>query len=150
MGKIEQRLQELGIELPELPNSLGNYLPSNRVGNLVYTSGQGSRAILGKVGGDLSIEDGYAAAREATLRCLACLQAQLGTLDKVEKIFKVLGFIASAPGFTEQPAVLNGCSDLLVEVFGERGRHARSAIGAAELPEGIAVEVELLVEVKGE
>lgn len=150
MGKIEQRLQELGIELPELPNSLGNYLPSNRVGNLVYTSGQGSRAILGKVGGDLSIEDGYAAAREATLRCLACLQAELGTLDKVEKVFKVLGFIASAPGFTEQPAVLNGCSDLLVEVFGERGRHARSAIGAAELPEGIAVEVELLVQVKDE
>lgn len=150
MGKIEQRLQELGIELPELPNSLGNYLPSNRVGNLVYTSGQGSRAILGKVGGDLSIEDGYAAAREATLRCLACLQAELGTLDKVEKIFKVLGFIASAPGFTEQPAVLNGCSDLLVEVFGERGRHARSAIGAAELPEGIAAEVELLVQIKDE
>ncbi len=150
MGKIEQRLQELGIELPELPNSLGNYLPSNRVGNLVYTSGQGSRGILGKVGGDLSVEDGYAAAREATLRCLACLQAELGTLDKVEKIFKVLGFIASAPGFTKQPAVLNGCSDLLVEVFGERGRHARSAIGAAELPEGIAVEVEMLVQVKDE
>lgn len=148
MGKIEQHLQALGIELPELPNSLGNYLPSNRVGNLVYTSGQGSRDILGKVGGDLSIEDGYAAAREATLRCLACLQAELGTLDKVEKIFKVLGFIASAPGFTEQPAVLNGCSDLLVEVFGERGRHARSAIGAAELPEGIAVEVEILVQVE--
>lgn len=150
MGKIEQRLQELGIELPELPNSLGNYLPSNRVGNLVYTSGQGSRGILGKVGGDLSVEDGYAAAREATLRCLACLQAELGTLDKVEKIFKVLGFITSAPGFTKQPAVLNGCSDLLVEVFGERGRHARSAIGAAELPEGIAVEVEMLVQVKDE
>lgn len=148
MGKIEQHLQALGIKLPELPNSLGNYLPSNRVGNLVYTSGQGSRDILGKVGGDLSIEDGYAAAREATLRCLACLQAELGTLDKVEKIFKVLGFIASAPGFTEQPAVLNGCSDLLVEVFGERGRHARSAIGAAELPEGIAVEVEILVQVE--
>lgn len=148
MGKIEQHLQELGIELPKLPNSLGNYLPSNRVGHLVYTSGQGSRAILGKVGGDLSIEDGYAAAREATLRCLACLQAELGTLDKVEKVFKVLGFIASAPGFTEQPAVLNGCSDLLVEVFGHRGRHARSAIGAAELPEGIAVEVEMLVQVR--
>ncbi|HBK85936.1 MAG TPA: hypothetical protein DDZ53_07905 [Firmicutes bacterium] len=150
MGKIEQRLQELGIELPELPNSLGNYLPSNRVGNLVYTSGQGSRNIHGKVGGDLSVEDGYAAAREAALRCLTCLQAQLGTLDKVEKVFKVLGFIASAPGFVEQPAVLNGCSDLLVEVFGERGRHARSAIGAPELPEGIAVEVEILVQVRDE
>lgn len=148
MGKIEERLKELGIELPVLPDSLGNYKPSNRVGNLVYTSGQGSREILGKVGADLSIEEGYRAARSATLRCLACLQAELGTLDKVEKIFKVLGFIASAPGFVDQPQVLNGCSDLLVEVFGERGRHARSAIGAAELPEGIAVEVELLVAVK--
>lgn len=148
MGEIEKRLQQLGIELPELPNSLGNYLPTNRVGDLVYTSGQGSRAIKGKVGGDLSIEDGYAAAREATLRCLACLKAELGSLDRVEKIFKVLGFIASAPGFTAQPTVLNGCSDLLVEVFGERGRHARSAIGVSELPEGIAVEVEILVQVK--
>ncbi|NLY53306.1 MAG: RidA family protein [Firmicutes bacterium] len=148
MGKIEQRLQELGIELPEVPNSLGNYIPANRSGNLVYTSGQGSRNILGKVGGELSIEDGYAAAREATLRCLACLKAELGSLDRVEKVFKVLGFIASAPGFTDQPTVLNGCSDLLIEVFGEKGRHARSAIGVSELPEGIAVEVEILVQVK--
>ncbi len=150
MGEIEKRLLQLGIELPEVPNPLGNYIPTNRVGNLVYTSGQGSRNIKGKVGGDLSIEEGYAAAREATLRCLACLKAELGTLDKVEKVFKVLGFIASAPGFTAQPTVLNGCSDLLVEVFGDRGRHARSAIGVSELPQGIAVEVEMLVQVRDE
>lgn len=145
MSKIEQRLVELNIQLPEVPDSLGNYLPCNRVGNLVYTSGQGSRQIVGKVGDNLSLEEGYAAAREATLRCLACLQAELGTLDKVEKIFKVLGFVNSAPGFSQQPEVMNGCSDLLVKIFGDKGRHARSAIGAAELPEGIAVEIELLV-----
>jgi len=96
----------------------------------------------------LTIEEGYAAAREAALRCLACLQAELGTLDKVEKIFKVLGFVRSAPGFSQQPAVMNGASDLFVEVFGEAGRHARSAIGVNELPEGIAAEVEIIVSVK--
>lgn len=148
MGQIEKRLQELGIELPPVPNSLGNYLPTRRAGNLVYTSGQGSRGIIGYVGGDLTIEQGYAAAREACLRCLACLSAELGTLDKVDHVFKVLGFIRSAPGFTQQPAAMNGASDLLVEVFGDAGRHARSAIGVNELPEGIAAEVEMIVAVK--
>lgn len=148
MGKREDKLQEMGLTLPPLPNSLGNYIPANRVGNLVYTSGQGSRSIKGYVGSDLTIEQGYAAAREAALRCLACLQAELGTLDRVEKVFKVLGFVRSAPGFSSQPAVMNGASDLFVEVFGEAGRHARSAIGVNELPEGIAVEVEILVAVR--
>jgi enamine deaminase RidA (YjgF/YER057c/UK114 family) len=148
MGRRDERLHELGIVLPPLPNSLGNYIPANRAGNLVYTSGQGSRSIKGYVGGDLSIEEGYAAAREAAMRCLACLQAELGTLDKVEKVFKVLGFVRSAPGFSSQPAVMNGASDLFVEVFGDAGRHARSAIGVNELPEGIAVEVEILVSVR--
>jgi len=148
MGRIEQLLQEKGIVLPEVPKSLGNYIPVNRAGNLLYTSGQGSRNVIGKLGDDLSIDMGYAAAREAALRCLACIQAELGTLDRVEKIFKVLGFVTSAPGFVQQPAVMNGASDLLVEVFGEAGRHARSAIGAPELPNGIAVEVEMLVVVR--
>lgn len=148
MGEIEKKLETLGIVLPPLPNSLGNYKPSNRVGNLVYTSGQGSRSIKGYVDSDLTIEEGYAAAREAALRCLTCLQAELGTLDKVDKIFKVLGFVRSAPGFSQQPAVMNGASDLFVEVFGEAGRHARSAIGVNELPEGIAAEVEIIVSVK--
>ncbi|HSL93037.1 MAG TPA: RluA family pseudouridine synthase [Bacillota bacterium] len=148
MGKREEQLQARGVVLPPLPNSLGNYIPANRVGNLVYTSGQGSRSIKGYVGGDLTIEEGYAAAREAALRCLTCLQAELGTLDKVEKVFKVLGFVRSAPGFSAQPAVMNGASDLFVEVFGDAGRHARSAIGVNELPEGIAVEVEIIVAVK--
>lgn len=148
MGKREELLKELGIELPAVPNSLGNYIPANRAGDLVYTSGQGSRSIKGYVGGDLGIEQGYAAAREAAMRCLACLQAELGTLDRVQKVFKVLGFVRSAPGFSDQPAVMNGASDLFVTVFGEAGRHARSAIGVNELPEGIAVEVEILVQIK--
>lgn len=148
MGRIEQLLQEKGITLPEVPQSLGNYIPINRVGNLLYTSGQGSRSVVGKLGEDLSVAQGYAAAREAASRCLACIQAELGTLDRVEKVFKVLGFVTSASGFVQQPAVMNGASDLLVEVFGDAGRHARSAIGAPELPNGIAVEVEMLVVVK--
>lgn len=149
MGNIEKRLQELGIELPAVPNPLGTYLPTRRAGNLVYTSGQGSRSIIGTVGSDLTIEQGYAAAREACLRCLACLQAELGTLDNIDHVFKVLGFVRSAAGFSQQPAVMNGASDLLVEVFGEVGRHARSAIGVNELPNGIAAEVEMIVVVKG-
>ena len=148
MGQIEKHLHKLGIVLPAVPQSLGNYLPANRVGNLVYTSGQGSRSLVGTVGADLTLDQGYAAAREAALRCLACLQAELGTLDKVEKVFKVLGFVRSAPGFSDQPKCMNGASDLLVEGFGEGGRHARSAIGVNELPEGIAVEVEMLVAVR--
>lgn len=148
MGKIEKRLEDLGITLPEVPKPLGTYIPVNRYGDLVYTSGQGSREIRGQVGAEITIDQGYEAARDASLRCLACLQAELGTLDKVKKIFKVLGFINSAPGFGGQPAVLNGCSDLLVKVFGEAGRHARSAIGTSALPNGIAVEVEMLVVVE--
>lgn len=148
MGRIEQLLAAKGIVLPQVPQPLGNYLPVNRVDNLLYTSGQGSRETTGKVGQDLTVEQGYAAAREAALRCLACIQQELGTLDRVEKVFKVLGFIRSAEGFGQQPAVLNGASDLLVEVFGPAGRHARSAIGVNELPNGIAAEVEMLVLIK--
>jgi len=148
LGDIEKRLEELGIELPAVPNPIGNYVPVNRYGNLIYTSGQGSRGIRGQVGGELTVDQGYEAARDACLRCLAALKGELGTLDRVKKIFKVLGFINSAPGFGRQPAVLNGCSDLLVKVFGEAGRHARSAIGTSALPNGIAVEVEMLVVVE--
>jgi enamine deaminase RidA (YjgF/YER057c/UK114 family) len=145
VGKIEERLVELGITLPAVPNPLGTYIPANRYGNFVYTSGQGSREVVGQVGGDLTVEQGRKGAEEACLRCLACLQAELGTLDRVKKILKVLGFVNSAPGFGQQPAVMNGCSDMLVKVFGENGRHARSAIGTNALPNGIAVEVEMLV-----
>ena len=148
MTRVQDRLTQLGIVLPDVFRPAGTYLPANTYGNLVYVSGQGTTAIQGQVGGDLSIEQGYAAARQAGLLCLAALQAEIGSLDRVVKVFKVLGFVNCAPGFRQQPAVINGCSDLLVEVFGEAGRHARSAIGAAALPENIAVEVEMLVAVE--
>ena len=115
LGKIEDKLQQLGLSLPEVPVPIGNYKPTNREANLLYTSGQGSRSIRGQVGAELSIEQGYEAAQEAALGCLAAIKAELGSLDRVKKILKVLGFINSAPGFGEQPAVLNGCSDLLVK-----------------------------------
>ncbi|MGI6344916.1 MAG: RidA family protein [Bacillota bacterium] len=148
MGKIEKRLEELGIILPPVPIPLGTYKPVNQVGSLLYTSGQGSLSVIGRVGEDLTQEEGYEAAREAALRCLACIQEELGTLDRVEKVWKVLGFVNSAPDFTQQPKVMNGASDLLVEIFGEAGRHARSAIGASQLPDGIAVEVEMIVQIR--
>ncbi len=146
--KIEQRLAELGYTLPEVPQPLGFYLPAKRMGNLVYTSGQGSRNIVGKVGGNVSIEEGQAAAREAILNCLATIKSVIGDLDKVEEVWKVLGFVNSADGFDQQPKVINGASELLIQVFGEAGRHARSAIGAPELPNSIAVEIEIIVKVR--
>lgn len=151
MGNIEKRLEDLDIRLPEPldPTKYGfKFVPVNRHGDLLYVSGNGDLSITGQVGGNLTVEQGYQAARGAALQCLAVMQKELGTLDKVKKIFKVLGFINSAPGFGQQPAVLNGCSDLLIDVFGEKGKHARSAIGTSALPMGLAVEVEMLVVVE--
>lgn len=145
---IEQKLAELGYKLPEPPQPLGFYVPAKRIGNLVYTSGQGSRTIIGKVGGNLTIEEGQAAARESILNCLAAIKSVVGDLDKVEEVWKVLGFVNSAPGFDQQPKVINGASELLIKLFGEAGRHARSAIAAPELPNSIAVEIEVIVKVK--
>jgi len=148
VGNVENRLAELGIKLPEPLDPVKysfKFVPVNRHGDLLYVSGNGDLSITGQVGGDLTVEQGYQAARGAALQCLAVMQQELGTLDKVKKIFKVLGFINSAPGFGQQPAVLNGCSDLLIDVFGEKGKHARSAIGVSALPMGLAVEVEMLV-----
>jgi enamine deaminase RidA (YjgF/YER057c/UK114 family) len=147
MGKVEERLQELGIKLPE-PLDPGkyqfNFLPINRYGEWMYVSGS-SAMTTGQLGKDMTVEQGYEAARGSALACLSAIQAELGTLDRVKKVFKVLGFVNSADGFTQQPAVMNGCSDLLVQVLGEKGRHARSAIGTNSLPFGLAVEVEMLL-----
>lgn len=148
MGRIQDRLAELKITLPEVLRPVGTYVPANTHGDLVYVSGHGTVDVQGQVGAEVSIEQGYQAARVAGMQCLAALQAEIGDLDRVRKVFKVLGFVNSAPGFRQQPAVINGCSDLLVEVFGPAGRHARSAIGAASLPENIAVEVEMLVAIE--
>jgi enamine deaminase RidA (YjgF/YER057c/UK114 family) len=147
----EERLAELEIVLPEPMAPAGSYVSAVRTGNLVFVSGQGpmgvGEAMTGKVGGDLTLEQGVEAARIVGLNLLAVLRAELGSLDRVTRVVKLLGMVNCAPGFNRTPAVINGCSDLLLEVFGERGRHARSAVGMAELPFDIAVEVELVVEV---
>ncbi len=148
MSKIESRLREMGLELPEVHTPVGLYIPVNRAGNFVYTSGQGSRQHRGKLGADLTIAEGQEAAKYCMLQCLACIKKEIGNLDKVEKIFKVLGFVNSAPGFNQQPQVINGASQLLLDLFGDKGRHARSAVGANELPNDVAVEIEMLVAIK--
>jgi len=153
MSKIEQRLQELGITLPVPGEPKFSYIPCNQTGNLVYTSGQdcridGELMYTGKLGTDLTIEQGQEAARQTIINCLSVLKAHLGDLDRVVKIVKLLGFVNSAPGFADQPYVMNGASNLLVDVFGENGKHARSAIGTSELPFHTPVEIELIVEVR--
>lgn len=145
------RLAELGIELPPTAAPLAAYVPAVRTGNLVYTSGQlpmqgGKLARAGKVGADVSPEDGYALARVCALNALAAVDALVG-LDAVTRVVKVVGFVASAPNFNGQPAVVNGASELLGEVFGDAGAHARSAVGVSELPLDAPVEVELILEV---
>ncbi len=151
MGRIDDRLKELGISLPPARAPMANYVPARRVGNLVYTAGQVSGAagneIKGKLGQDLTIEQGREAARASALNCLAALLTVIDSLDSVKQLVRVGAFVNSAAGFDQQPAVANGASDLFVEVFGDAGRHARTAIGVNELPAGFAVEVELVVEV---
>ena len=141
------RMAELGIELPEVPPPAGAYVPAVRTGNLVYTSGQIARGLSGKVGAEVSESDARDAARTCALNALAAVNALAG-LDSVVRVVKVLGFVASAPGFTSQAGVINGASELFGEVFGDAGAHARSAVGVAELPLGVPVEVELIVEVR--
>ena len=152
---IEQRLRELNITLPDPPAPIAAYVPAVRSGNLLFTSGSGpwkdgAFKYTGKLGSDLSIEEGYDAARLVMLNLLSVLNAQLGSLDRVGRIVKVLGFVASAPGFNQQPQVMNGASELLEALFGARGKHARSAIGVNELPANIAVEIEMIVQISGE
>jgi enamine deaminase RidA (YjgF/YER057c/UK114 family) len=145
-----ERLAELGITLPTVPAPAGSYIPARRSGSLVFTAGQvpfvdGKPAALGKVGAELSAEEASGLAGICALNALAAVDALVG-IDAVAGVVKVVGFVASAPGFTEQPKVVNGASDLLGEIFGDAGRHARSAVGVAELPLGVPVEVELVVE----
>ncbi|CAM3806271.1 RidA family protein [Mesobacillus thioparans] len=146
----EERLQELGLSLPAPRPSAGNYVGCVRTGNLIFTSGQGTNEYRGQLGKDVSIEDGYEAARQCMLNLLTVLKQELGELSKVKRVVKVLGFVNSTPDFTDQPKVMNGASDLLVQVFGERGKHGRSAVGMAQLPLNNAVEVEMVVEVEDE
>jgi enamine deaminase RidA (YjgF/YER057c/UK114 family) len=151
---IEKKIGELGITLPSPPKPVGSYIPAVRTGNLLFLSGMipfqdGKLAWEGKLGRELTVEQGKQAARLALINALAVIQQALGSLDRVNRIVRLGGHVASVPGFNQQPLVLNGASDLLVEIFGERGRHARLALGAVELPLNAPVELELIVEIEG-
>jgi enamine deaminase RidA (YjgF/YER057c/UK114 family) len=154
VSRIEDRLGELGLTLPEVTQPLAAYVPALRVGDLVWTSGQlpmvdGSLAATGKVGAEVDPEDAAGLARICALNALAAVKAEVGDLDEVTRVIKVVGYVASAPTFTGQPGVINGASQLLGEVFGDAGRHARSAVGVAVLPLDAPVEVELVVQIGG-
>ncbi|MFC4597280.1 RidA family protein [Cohnella hongkongensis] len=152
-SQVEKRLSEAGITLPKTPKPVAAYVPAKTVGKLVYTSGNDCRidGILkytGKVGKDLNVEQGYDAARQVAINLLGVLKDHIGDLDKVKQVVKMLAFVNSADGFTEQPFVINGASDLLELAFEDAGKHARSAISANELPFDTPVEIELIVELK--
>jgi len=148
----EERLQNLNLELPSAPKPVATYVPAVRAGDLLFLSGvlpmqNGQLAFTGKLGRELTVQQGAEAAKMAILNALAIAKQELGSLDRIVRVVKVVGHIASAEGFTDQPHVLNGASDLLVEIFGEAGRHSRVAIGAAELPRRAAVEIEVILAV---
>ena len=150
---IDETLNSLGITLPAPPKPVASYVPAVLAGDLLYLSGilpfrDGQVAVTGKLGQEVTVERGAEAARLALLNALAVIRHELGSLDRVQRIVRVVGHVASASGFVQQPAVINGASDLLVQVFGEAGRHARVALGAAELPLHAAIELELLVQVR--
>ncbi len=149
----EQKLKEMGLMLPEQATAVGNYVPAVRVGNLLFVSGHGpfkddQIKIAGKLGRDLTVEEGYKVARNVTMNCLASIRSVLGDLDKVKRFVKLLGMVNCTEDFKEQPKVINGCSDLLVELFGDSGKHARSAVGMQALPFEIPVEIEMILEVE--
>ncbi len=151
---VEDRLRDLGYELPPVPNPAGSYIPAARAGALIFTAGQlpfkeGQLPFTGKVGQEVSAEEAQEAARLCALNALAAVRAEAGSLENVSRIVKVTGYVASAAGFNGQPGVMNGASDFIGEVFGEKGLHARSAVGVAELPLDAPVEVELVVELVG-
>jgi|TARA_B110001454_G_scaffold38501_1_gene37939 enamine deaminase RidA (YjgF/YER057c/UK114 family) len=149
---FEDKLKELGVELNSPPSPVANYIPVQQTGNLIYLSGQGPRDksgnfITGKVGEDISADEAYDLAKNTAINLISVMKSYLGSLDRIEKIVKVLGMVNSTSDFKDHPKVINGCSDFFVEVFGEKGRHARSAVGMGSLPNNMAVEIEIIVEV---
>ncbi|OQX83244.1 hypothetical protein B6D60_10790 [candidate division KSB1 bacterium 4484_87] len=151
--KIEEKLKSMGFSLPPTPKPVAAYIPAILSGDLVYTSGQipvseGRLQITGKVGTDVTKEQAYEAAKLCALNALAAVKGVIGDLENIEQVIKVVGFVASAEGFTEQPAVINGASEFLGELLGEKGVHARSAVGVAELPLNVPVELEMIVKIK--
>ena len=148
--KIEQKIKEMGLKLPEIPKPMANYVPAVRTGNLLFLSGHGPEKSIpnGKVGSDLTLEQGYAAARNTALCLISTIKNTIGDLDKVKRVVKLVGFVNCSEDFKDQPKVVNGASDLFVEVFGDGGKHARAAVGMYQLPGGIPVEIEVIVEVE--
>ena len=149
---IYERMRELGVELPEAPPPVGLFLPARQVGSLLFASGQGSfyrdRRVEGKVGADVTLEEAQLGARYCILNMLAALDAYLDDLNRIQRVVKLLAFVSSAPDFYQQPAVVNGASQLLIDLWGEEGRHARSAIAANTLPSNLSVEIEAIIELK--
>ena len=151
MGKVESKLNELKLSLPAAPKPVAAYIPAKQTGNLVFTAGQlpmlnGELISKGLLGQDVEIDEANKAARICTLNALAAIKGVIGDLDRIKQIVRVVGYVASVPTFTQQPAVVNGASELLLEIFGESGKHARSAVGMAVLPLNASVEIELTVE----
>ena len=151
--EIEQRLEELGVQLPEPTGPVANYVTTVQTGNLIFVSGHGpvtdeGEIQKGQLGTDATIEEGYASARQVAICLLSTLKHALSDLDRIKRVVKVVGFVNSAPHFTDQSAVVNGASDFFVEVFGDKGRHVRSSIGAVQLPLGVPVIIEMVVEIE--
>ena len=153
MVNIENRLGQIGLKLPDVPKPVAAYIPAKQSGNLVFTAGQlpmvnGELISKGLLGQDVEIDEANKAARICTLNALAAIKGVIGDLDRIKQIVRVVGYVASVPTFTQQPAVVNGASELLLEIFGENGKHARSAVGMAVLPLNASVEIELTVEIE--
>jgi enamine deaminase RidA (YjgF/YER057c/UK114 family) len=153
VGKVESRINELKLSLPEVPKPVAAYIPAKQTGKLVFTAGQlpmvnGELISKGLMGQDVEIDEANKAARICTLNALAAIKGVIGDLDRIKQIVRVVGYVASVPTFTQQPAVVNGASELLLEIFGENGKHARSAVGMAVLPLNASVEIELTVEIE--
>lgn len=148
MSTPEGKLEELGLELPPLRPVHGDYVGCVRTGNLLFTAGQGVDQYHGKLGRDLTMEEGYLAAQQSMLNLLSVVKSEIGELSKVKQFVKVLGMVNSTEEFTDQPKVMNGASDLLMKLFGEKGKHGRSAVGMAQLPNNTAIEIEMILEIE--
>lgn len=148
MNTPEEKLTELGLKLPSLRPTLGDYIGCVRSGNLLFTAGQGVDEYHGKLGKDLTVEEGYLAAQQSMLNLLSVVKNEIGELSRVKQFIKVLGMVNSTEDFTDHPKVMNGASDLIVKVFGEKGKHGRSAVGMAQLPNNTAIEIEMIIELE--
>jgi len=153
MGYVESKIEQIGLTLPDAPKPVAAYIPAKQTGNLVFTAGQlpmvnGELISKGLLGQDVEIDEANKAARICTLNALSAIKGVIGDLDQIKQIVRVVGYVASVPTFTQQPAVVNGASELLLEIFGEKGKHARSAVGMAVLPLNASVEIELTVEIE--